>query len=375
MSQPGTHKMSKKIVIIGAGPIGCYAAQLLKIYGYDPLLIEEHSQIGRPLHCTGLVGHRVFEEKRPFPLPAGPIINTINGAIIHCADQHFAIERKGVAYVIDREKFDKELSGGLRILHENRFLGVEHNGGGYTIETDKDELSADIVIAADGATSTARKLLNKNSDNVIYSKGVQLRIRMKPAYKDFVEVYLKEKHFFWVVPEKEDIVRVGTISENPHKDLQNFLKEIKLKGEILDRFGGIVATGICGTTVSRNMAIVGDAACQLKPISYGGIYFGLKAASILTSCIKDNRLNDYDSLWKKELAFEIKIGLKAREIYNRLDSLEVNEVFRLLKDQKSIIEHIGDFENHSHLILEIFKKLTANPQIGKLIAILFPKIL
>jgi len=366
----------QKIVIIGAGPIGCYVGQILKSYGYDPLIIEEHSEVGRPLHCTGLVGSMTFQDRRPldFKIPSSAIMNIINGAILHYDGDNFNIERNKVAYVIDREKFDKELSLGLNIIYENKFLGLEKNKTGYIIETDKGEFAADLVIGADGANSIMRKILNPDSNNIKLYKGMQLRIRIKPRHKDFVEVYLKKPAFFWIVPEAEDIVRVGAISENPHYELQKFLKESKIKGEILDRFGGVVVVGICNVTAKDNIAIVGDAACQMKPLTYGGVYFGLKAADILINCIKNNRLADYDRLWKKELASEIKIGLKVRQVYNRLDHKEFKEVFKLLKKQKGLIEKIGDFENHSRLFLEIVKKPSLYPQIGSLFSMLFKKI-
>lgn len=366
--------MTKRIVIIGAGPIGCYLSQILRAYGFQPLLIEEHSEVGRPVHCTGLVGNKVFEDNKPFNVSTSSVINVINGAVVHYDDQQFVIHRKKVAYVIDREKFDKELSKGLDILYQNKFLGIERNKSGYTIETDKDELFADIVIGADGANSATRRILNSGADVRIY-KGIQLRLRFKARHKDLVEVYFRRPSFFWIVPEVQDILRVGTISENPYTDLQNFLREINIKGEILDRFGGVVAVGICQATVKDNIALVGDAACQMKPLTYGGIYFGLESARILASCIKENRLNDYDAEWKKKFVFEIKFGLKVRELYRRLDSKEIEKIFSLLRKQKSLIEKMADFENHSHLILEIIKNPALYPRIGELFYLLFNKIL
>lgn len=366
--------MSKKIVIIGAGPVGCYTAQLLKAFGYSHLLIEEHAEIGRPLHCTGLVGAKVFEEKRPYLISTGSVTNVINGAVIHHNGHSFAIERKRVAYVIDRERFDKDLSTGLDILFQNRFIGLEKNGGGYTVSTDKERLSADIVIGADGVNSLVRRILNPEGAVKIF-KGLQLRVKTKLRHKDLVEVYLKKPSFLWVVPESEDVVRVGTISENPNKDLEEFLKETKLKGRILERFGGLVSTGICSSTVLDNIAIVGDAAFQMKPLSYGGIYFGLRAATVLAGCIKAGRINDYDALWKKELASEIKIGLKVKGMYDRLNDRELNKIFILLKQQKNFLERIGDFENHSRIILELLKKPALYPQLGELFTMLFRKSL
>ncbi|MDD2689671.1 MAG: NAD(P)/FAD-dependent oxidoreductase [Candidatus Omnitrophica bacterium] len=362
--------MQKRIVIVGAGPIGCYTAQLLKAYGFQPLLIEEHNEVGRPIHCTGLVGNKVFTKEMPFVISRSSIINTINGAIIHYDNQHFTIERERVAYVIDRERFDKELSDGLNILFQHVFLGVEKFDSGYIIETDKNELFADIVIGADGANSSLRKLVN-HENNIRYFGGIQLRLQVKPRYKDLVEVYLKKPSFFWIVPEAEDIVRIGTISENPYQDLQKFLREEKIKGKIIEKFGGRVALGICKNTVTDNIALVGDAACQMKPLSFGGIYFGLKAASLLASCIRDNRLGDYDLLWKEDLAFEIKIGLKVKEIYSRLNPKELKTVFSLLKKQKAVIENKGDFENHGRLILEMIKEPAFYSVLGDILKILF----
>ncbi len=362
--------MQKKIVVIGAGPVGCYTAQLLKYYGFKPMLIEEHTEVGRPLHCTGLVGSRLFQDKRPVPLPKKSIINTINGALIVYDGHSFAIKRKGVAFVIDRERFDKELSRGLQIVYGNRFLGLENSGGGYIIETDQNEFFADLVIGADGANSSLRKLAFDNGRAVL-CKGVQLRMALKPRCKDMVEVYLKKASFIWIVPEGPGVVRIGTISENPYSDLQEFLKHEKIEGRILEKLGGFVSIGICPATVMRNLAIVGDAACQLKPLSYGGLYFGLKAAGILAACIKSGRLKDYDNLWKKEVASEISIGLKIRGVYNRLNRNELASVFALLKDNRSLIEEAGDFENHSRLLIEIIRKSAFFPNAGSLLRLLF----
>jgi len=366
--------MKNKIAIIGAGPVGCYIAQLLKSSDCESILIEEHNEIGRPIHCTGLVGKKVFEGKNSLKISPSAIINTINGAVIHYNNQHFILQRERVAYVVDREKFDKELSRNLKILFQNKFLGLERVDSGYVIETDKDEIFANIIIGADGANSVVRKILNQNSDFRSY-RGVQFRLETKVRYKDLVEVYLKKPSFFWIVPESENIVRIGTISDSPFKDLENFMKEEKIKGEVLEKFGGAVTLGICNSTVRDNIAIVGDAACQIKPLTYGGVYFGLKAASILADCIKENRLKDYDSLWKKELLSEIKIGLTAKNIYTRLDEKEVKKIFDLLKYHKSLIEKVGDFESHSQIILEILKKPAIYPQIASLSQLLFKKII
>ncbi|MEE3232015.1 MAG: NAD(P)/FAD-dependent oxidoreductase, partial [Candidatus Thermoplasmatota archaeon] len=43
------------VVVIGAGPVGGFLAKRMCEGGASVLLLEEHSQIGRPFQCAGLV--------------------------------------------------------------------------------------------------------------------------------------------------------------------------------------------------------------------------------------------------------------------------------------------------------------------------------
>ncbi len=50
-----------EIVIVGAGPIGCYTAQLLRKSGINSFrIIEKHDEVGRPVRCAGIVGTPVL---------------------------------------------------------------------------------------------------------------------------------------------------------------------------------------------------------------------------------------------------------------------------------------------------------------------------
>ena len=47
-------------VIVGAGPIGGYLAQKLAKNNLRILILEEHSEIGRPFQCAGLVNPKAM---------------------------------------------------------------------------------------------------------------------------------------------------------------------------------------------------------------------------------------------------------------------------------------------------------------------------
>jgi geranylgeranyl reductase family protein len=348
-------KIGKRIVIVGAGPIGCYLAQLLKEKGVNSLLIEEHKEIGRPIHCAGLVGKKVFAETK-IPLSSDCILNTINGAVIHLGKHRLVIRKEKVAYVIDREKFDKKLGEGLEIRFETKFLGLEKENGAYLVETERGHLKTDIVVGAEGAKSSVRDFISPN--HIEYLKGVQFRLAIKAHYPDMVEVDIRRPYFYWIIPESKDVVRIGVLSQNPYQDLLAFIKERKLKGKILDKFAGIVPFTHPPHLSKERIFLVGDSASQIKPLSYGGIYMGMRGAEMLCECILKDRFLEYSNIWKKRFGREIETALKMRRLFSRLTGNDIEKIFTFIKENVDIIEKKGDFENHSQLVWEFLKHAT-----------------
>jgi len=355
-----------EIVIVGAGPIGCYTAQLLKNEGINARIIEEDQEVGKPIKCAGLVGKQVFE-KILLPLSESSIINRIDGASFFYGNDNFQINREGVAYVIDRERFDKNLSEGLEVECGKRVVEIKEGRTGYILKTNEDDIFADLVIGADGANSLVRKYINFMDNSYAKDKkrsyikcylGVQYRIKVEENLlcSKITQVHLREgiPFFIWVIPEGNNIIRVGVISENAHEDLIGFLREFKIKGEIIGKLAGMIPVGFT-TNYYKNIALVGDAAVQVKPLTGGGIYYGLKSAELLVKCIRENKLDEYGRRLKKKYEREIKFGLKARKLYEEINGKELKNIFMMFKKNAGIIERAANFENHSVIFIEILK--------------------
>lgn len=382
-----------EIVIVGAGPVGCYTAQLMKKSGIKTRIIEEHNEVGKPIKCAGIVGRQVFEDIL-LNIGKNSIINQINGALFFYGDDNFQIERERVAYVIDREKFDKELSKGLDVEFGTKLLEIEKMGRGYRLKTSNGEIYVDVVIGADGSKSRVRRFMmrelgreqknkddlkEKIKDSIKYYNGWQYRIKLEkdlPQGK-IARVYMCEgiPFFIWTIPESEEIIRLGVISENGKNRLDHFIAVSKIQGEIIDKLAGIIPLGLVQQTSDKNIAVVGDAACQIKPLTGGGIYYGLKSAEILAECIRENNLEEYDQRWKSKFGKEIRLGLWARKIYERLNRHELKDIFWLFKGNAEFIERMANFENHSIIFREAFKNPKIFIEAGKILGRNIGKIL
>ncbi|MFO8052579.1 MAG: NAD(P)/FAD-dependent oxidoreductase [Candidatus Omnitrophota bacterium] len=349
---------NKKIVIIGAGPIGCYLSRLLQQKGIFSLLIEEHQSLGRPLHCAGVVGKKVFSQAK-ITLSKESILNTLNGAYINLGKERMGIRREGVAYVIDREKFDEKMGQKLNIKFDTRFIGLEKKNGKYLIETDKGYFEADIVIGTDGARSLVRDLINKEKVDCLI--GVQFRMKLDIKDKDMVEVFMKKPYFYWIIPEGNNIARVGTISPNAYQNLLEFIQEKKLEGKVLNKFAGAVPLGYVDTLEKNNVILLGDSASQIKPLTYGGVYMGMRAAEILANCLVEGKIKQYPAIWSRYYGRELKVAHKIRNALYRISDSDLREIFLFIKKNKKIIEKKGDFENH----LKIIKELLVQPGLSK----------
>ncbi len=68
---------SVDVLVVGGGPSGLYAAERLARAGVDTLVCEEHSAVGDPVHCTGILAAESFDE---FDLPRNATVNTLVAA-------------------------------------------------------------------------------------------------------------------------------------------------------------------------------------------------------------------------------------------------------------------------------------------------------
>jgi len=96
--------------------------------------------------------------------------------------------------------------------------------------------------------------------------------------------------------------------------------------------------------------IVGDAACQAKASTGGGVYTGLVASKICADTailaleaddFSRRFLSRYHRNWKKAIGKELKRGLHFHRLFRELDDKQTEDIFSLL-DNDDILELISE---------------------------------
>ncbi|MDI6737453.1 MAG: NAD(P)/FAD-dependent oxidoreductase, partial [Nanoarchaeota archaeon] len=297
------------IAVIGGGPVGCFSAYKLASEGEKVNVYEEHSSVGKPVQCTGLLTSEIYNI---FKVDSHCVLNKISKARLYSPEGKFLELKLGKPnIVVDRELFDRQIaamaqSAGAKINLNSKFTGISGLLEKKAVINGK-PIDAEYVIGADGPMSNVAKAVG------IYRKrqlviGAQARVKMKCDSGCF-NTYFGHGIFSWVVPEGDGVCRVGVVdNKNPNALLGKLLSKVAKGGKVLDKQGGLIPIyNPSQKLVKGNVALVGDAATQVKAVSFGGIIPGLLAADALSKGVE--KYEDNCASVRKELRLNLLMRL------------------------------------------------------------------
>lgn len=307
------------IAVIGAGPVGCYAAYLLAKQGHQVSVYENHAQIGLPIQCTGLLTAD-FDQ---FQLPLDSfLVNTFRKVEVYSPGQKLEVPQK--EYLVCRNKFDNFFGSlakkeGVTVYLNHSFLRKEGNDLIIkdSVHNQEKRIQPDIVIAADGPLSPTAKaygLYHPQRENYY---GIQATVEgnFDPhSFKTYFGVSVCPDLFAWIVPESKTIARVGlAMRKNSRTYFDKFMTEHGFKVKEMQA-GTIPVYHPAQQLQQENCYLLGDAAGFVKATTLGGLVPGLKQAEILADCIAHDK--NYQQA-VKPLARKLKLHLLVRRILDK----------------------------------------------------------
>ncbi|MFQ5860106.1 MAG: geranylgeranyl reductase family protein [Dehalococcoidia bacterium] len=380
--------MDYDVAVVGAGPAGSATARDIAAAGFRVLLLEEHQQVGVPLHCSGFVTPRVLQLAG---LDSEVVVNTVKGALVHAPGGKTLLlgGDKTRALVLDRVLFDQRLAEaaqvqGTKLSLGSQLVGIERQNAHVELRVQRTgrehRLSTRLLIGADGVRSRVASWLGQPRGETVWALGIEARLPGHPV--DMAQVYvgnhLAPGWFGWTIPLSTDRVRIGigSISGSPlngnHKPrwlLERLVAHFPshFRGlEVLGHSGGFIPLYSRVKSYAANVLLVGDAARQVKPTSGGGIYPALLAAryaaetsllALQREDLSESMLAHYERRWRKRLGRELEQAQRLRNIYARLGNRHLDLLCSVLSSPllQGVIRRYGDIDFQSKVFSALVK--------------------
>ena len=303
------------VIIVGAGPTGGRTATHLASLGHNVLMREEHTEIGRPFQCAGLVTPKAMQEVGLFD----SVLEEVDGARIHGPSGTLVpvgTDGKLRTYVVCRKKFDQGvvqqgMQAGATLWLDSRPTEavVKEDGVVLNVESQGQEieLTCKLLIGCDGAHSWTRRhfKMGRPKEMMIGFQAEVLGYDGNPRWLDMYSGSEIAPGFFaWVIPSGFGSHRIGVWStperlkgrsvEQCYEDLKNhpLWKERFENIHEIARFCGPIPSGMVKKTVRDRVLLLGDAAGMAKPTTGGGIGPGFQQISGILSRLSEAILLD-----------------------------------------------------------------------------------
>ncbi len=321
------------IIVVGAGPAGSIAARFAAEQGVSVFMLEKDRDVGYPVRCGEAISKAGVEEF--IDSDERWIRAHINKFAMVAPDETEVViqfDKKDEGYVLERRIFDYELAKsaakeGVHILTRAYVNGliIENDkvcGVKYEHHGEPKQARSKIVIAADGVESRVGRWAGlkthidfRDMECCVQITASNINIDQSTLYFYFGK-NVAPHGYFWVFPKGDETANIGLGVSGmigKSKSAQSFLKSFMEKRYPNAPILTTIAGGVPSTTSLENIsapgiALVGDAARQVNPLSGGGIASGMIGGSIAGriagEAIRTNNFNHlltYDKAWNERL--------------------------------------------------------------------------
>jgi flavin-dependent dehydrogenase len=312
---PRSSSAAERVAIIGGSTAGFFTASLLARRGLSVRVFEQAEQLD-PAPRTLIVTHRMRELLGAQAEPS--VVNEIHRFEMFTDGRAATVALDRPDLIVERARLIRALaaqaqSDGAQISMGRRFMGVQSavhangNGNGHGAgaplqltlgvsgSAQTEQIDADTVIGADGAQSRVAQAAGWPRQRTVPL--IQAIVKMPGDMPpDSVRVWFvpgDTPYFYWLIPESKETAALGLIGEDGHharECLDRFME--KRHFEPLSFQAARIPVYEGWVPVERRLGagrvfLVGDAACQVKVSTVGGIVTGFRGALGVSETILD----------------------------------------------------------------------------------------
>ncbi|MFO7677852.1 MAG: NAD(P)/FAD-dependent oxidoreductase [Thermoplasmatota archaeon] len=341
------------VIIVGCGPAGSITGRYIypKKNGLRVLILEQKKQIGVPIQCgEGILGFIEGNEIAPSTYDKKGLFECPDHVKAHRIDHlHFISSKKKAikipvyGHTLHRDLFDQYLAQraineGAEIRKGIRFLSMKDRN---TIITSRGEFSANIIVGADGPSSSVACSCGLQPPKVF---ATCVLAHVKGNFNDHTMKIFYSKIFrmgyAWIFS-KGDHGNIGFGTEfydeikKNNTTMRNILydfikKELDLeKDDVFFNGGGIVPTGgLIPRLIKDNVVLVGDAAGMVHPPTGAGIDSAMVGARECGIAIQryfsyNEKLINYEKKIKAMFGPGYQKGLRVKKIFQLLTTTDI----------------------------------------------------
>jgi flavin-dependent dehydrogenase len=341
------------VLVVGGGPVGLAAAIEARMLDLRAVVIEPRAGVIDKACGEGLMPGALPLLSRLGVRVSGHVLSGVRysdstrsvvhrfedkpGLGVRRTDLHEALKARAVGLGVD---FISEAV--VSVASETNEVLVETSSG--------KKIVGEYLIGADGLHSSVAKLVDLNKPSIFRKKrryGIRQHFKVAP-WSDLIQVFYIKSAEVYITPVSKTHIGVAVLGpkktdfEASIKSVPELVGKIDFSKAASDRLGAGPFPQKTKARRHKRVLLIGDASGYVDAITGEGLRLGLAHAKAALWCIKNNKPEQFDKLWRRASRdFRVLTGILAKVANSKLRGTIVPLAHKLPKVFGFIVERLA----------------------------------